>query len=519
MAVGAVQGGYGQNTYTYQSTTTVTEEFYSEISFGAQETDEQNDSQVIGLTMIPYGNTNVSYGMKAQYAEESTAEDPVVQVTSNYGGKTVSYKVHVNKVDPRNASQLEMFALLCYADDQGISDGGTFGSYHQMKVYGENARMNGYWEGNPDLDSFVNAKYDWCAMMIRMQDDYSKAGIYSQFLKCQKLVETMSGFSLRFVDFENMEWEDKSARMSLHYAGPNVPREVAKAWLEAADETGADGMGMDDNGMLTHISSMMLQRIRKWQKGENGSGDLLGDSIESALKAAKEALDDLEYPLTEEIERSPEVQKELEKEKEFYKSFIAKLEKLSEEKAASGQPTEEVEPENDREETASHNDDKPKINYMEVFREMMEEIFSKILNGDTEQTFQIGGASFTLKEWDKFLDNFDEMEDDIRELKREEWEKRMKEAQNMLLSESTQCTYPASETGEEDIKYITWYTEDGIFCRRAGQSEGYEWSIPFKNSGDYQKVLKFLNRFDRHDNLRFAARESFWQDFLDGKIE
>ena len=89
----------------------------------------------------------------------------------------------------------------------------------------------------------------------------------------------------------------------------------------------------------------------------------------------------------------------------------------------------------------------------------------------------------------------------------------------MLLSESTQCTYPASETGEEDIKYITWYTEDGIFCRRAGQSEGYEWSIPFKNSGDYQKVLKFLNRFDRHDNLRFAARESFWQDFLDGKIE
>ncbi len=518
MAVGTVQGGYRESAYTYRSAATVTEEFYGSISFAAQETDEQNDSKVIGLTMIPYGNTNVSYGMKAQYGASSTAEDPVIQVTSNYDGKTVSYNVHINEIDPRNASQLEMFALLSYADDQGISDGGTFGSYQQMKVYADNARMNGYWEGNEDLDSFVNAKHDWITMMTRMQDDYSKAGIYSQFLNCQKLGETMSGFSIRFVDFENVEWEDKSAEMSLHYVGPNVVPEVAKAWIEAANETGMNGMGMDDNGMLTHISSMMVQRILKWQKGEGDSGDLLGDSIESALKAAKEALDDLEYPLTPELERSPQVQKELEKEKEFYRSFIARLEKLSEEKAASDQTVEEA-PENAREETAPNSVDKPKINYMEVFREMMEEIFSKIQNGDTEQSFQIGGSSFTLKEWDKFLDNFDEIEDDIRELVKKEMEERMKEAQNMLVSESTQCTYPSSLAGEEDIRYITWYTEEGIFCRRAGQSEGYEWTIPLKDPKDYQKIIKFLDRFDKKDDLEFAARKSFWQDFLDGKIE
>ena len=90
---------------------------------------------------------------------------------------------------------------------------------------------------------------------------------------------------------------------------------------------------------------------------------------------------------------------------------------------------------------------------------------------------------------------------------------------NMLISESTKCTYPASTPGQEDIMYITWYTEEGIFCRKAGQREGYEWSVYFENKEDYSRVMDFLGRFDREDNLRFAAHENFWQDFLKGEID
>lgn len=125
MALGAVQSGCAKTTYAYQQTTTMTEEFYSAISSAAQMTEDKNDGRVIGLAMIPYGNMGVSYGMKAQYAPESTKDNPVIQVTSNYGGEWVSYKVNVSEVEPHNASQLEMFALLSYSDDQGLSDGGV----------------------------------------------------------------------------------------------------------------------------------------------------------------------------------------------------------------------------------------------------------------------------------------------------------------------------------------------------------------------------------------------------------
>ena len=42
--------------------------------------------------------------------------------------------------------------------------------------------------------------------------------------------------------------------------GANAPEEVKQAWMEAAKETGVNGLGMSGNGMLTHVSKMMVQR-------------------------------------------------------------------------------------------------------------------------------------------------------------------------------------------------------------------------------------------------------------------
>ena len=79
--------------------------------------------------------------------------------------------------------------------------------------------------------------------------------------------------------------------------------------------------------------------------------------------------------------------------------------------------------------------------------------------------------------------------------------------------------YETADPDDNDIHYITWYTEEGIFCRKAGQTEGYEWTIPFDNDKQYNKVIDFINQFPRDWNLRFAAHENFWRDFLDGTLD
>ena len=48
--------------------------------------------------------------------------------------------------------------------------------------------------------------------------------------------------------------------------GPNAPQEVKDAWIEAAKEVNANGMGIKKNGMLSHISQMMVQRLNKQRR-------------------------------------------------------------------------------------------------------------------------------------------------------------------------------------------------------------------------------------------------------------
>lgn len=160
--------------------------FYSNLSFATEKSDTKATGDVLGLAMIPY-NDGMSYGMAAYYSEDSKEADPVIRVQSNYGGEQRYYNVHVNEVDPKNASQLEMFALSCYMDDKGITDKGTFGSFIKMKAYAENAATNGYTVDLQDVDN-VSAKMDWVSMLKRMARDYlQNPKTYSQYLDCENL--------------------------------------------------------------------------------------------------------------------------------------------------------------------------------------------------------------------------------------------------------------------------------------------------------------------------------------------
>lgn len=84
--------------------------------------------------------------------------------------------------------------------------------------------------------------------------------------------------------------------------GPNAPQDVKDAWMEAAKEVNANGLGIKGNGMLSHISQMMVQRLNKQLKGEGDVDnldnlDILGNTTESAIQATKQALYNLDHPV------------------------------------------------------------------------------------------------------------------------------------------------------------------------------------------------------------------------------
>lgn len=106
--------------------------------------------------------------------------------------------------------------------------------------------------------------------------------------------------------------------------GKNAPESVKQAWMDAAAVVGADGMGISKNGMMDHISQLMVQRLLKIYRGEKAD-DILGSSVQSAIKAIDNALYDLEHPLDGNRSRTPEQMKKKEIEKKFYQVFLKRL--------------------------------------------------------------------------------------------------------------------------------------------------------------------------------------------------
>lgn len=111
--------------------------------------------------------------------------------------------------------------------------------------------------------------------------------------------------------------------------GAYAPDEVRKAWMEASEETGSNGFSITSDGKHFHIPQLMVQRVVRWLKGEVDPGNLLGNSVESAIRVAEKALYDIDHPLPGSPTKSIEVQQEIMKERAFYVAFLEKLKEIS----------------------------------------------------------------------------------------------------------------------------------------------------------------------------------------------
>ena len=59
----------------------------------------------------------------------------------------------------------------------------------------------------------------------------------------------------------------------------------------------------------------------------------------------------------------------------------------------------------------------------QVIKDRIEYLTEKIKNGDTEVSYQIGASSFTEREWDEIIEKYDDIQEELKEMMREEREK------------------------------------------------------------------------------------------------
>ncbi len=76
---------------------------------------------------------------------------------------------------------------------------------------------------------------------------------------------------------------------------------------------------------------------------------------------------------------------------------------------------------------------------MQKIREKMAEIYDKVKKGKTEQSFQIGGVSLTIKEWNRLLERFDETEEDVRKMIAEAREQQKKNSAAKEEDDKASC--------------------------------------------------------------------------------
>ena len=229
--------------------------------------ESSDNGKRIGLTAV--GNV----GYIAMYADSSTEQDPIVKVGD--------YEVRVKDVNPNNATKMEMFALMSYMDDKGLTDNTGMKSFNKMTAYSSQAEYNGYCSGIYDENAAWTVERDWIGILGNAKETFfSIPQTYNQGLQCEKIIENLK------------KWSDTSS-----------------------DDENTD--------------------------------------------------------------------------------------------------------------------------YQKILSERKNEIYEKVKNGDTEESFQIGGSSFTEKEWDKLLAEVDDITEEMREAMRDEHEKRFAEAVKETTSNST----------------------------------------------------------------------------------
>lgn len=231
--------------------------FQSESNYPKQE-------KVLGIGFLNAPTGNVSYGMRAEYAEDSKPDHPIIKVTIQKIGSEEVHYVNVNDVNARSASEIEMFALCSYADDTGQGTGGKFGTWHTLNYYRMNASDNGEFEFTKSLDLCLSVKQNWLLMIEKMKKLYMESGLYKQaldgdsLLRCLQLrkhgdkIEKYSEYMEKEADSD----EDFHTSANGNCSVNEIYKSMSWSWWGGTNEsfTGIDIYNMPNCGASLYLS-------------------------------------------------------------------------------------------------------------------------------------------------------------------------------------------------------------------------------------------------------------------------
>lgn len=183
MSLGMVETNYGAgvnyNKYSAAKTKAKSDKTF-EMGSATREATGNGDGKNIGVMAIG----NQAY--LAQYSENSTLANPIVKVGD--------YEISVNDVDPENATEFEMFALMSHLDKTGQSRNEGMSSFSKMRTYSQQAERNGFCSGIADASEAWNSKRDWTKIIENAKKTYSQSlvpEIYALTKKCVSLLDVM----------------------------------------------------------------------------------------------------------------------------------------------------------------------------------------------------------------------------------------------------------------------------------------------------------------------------------------
>ena len=127
-------------------------------------------------------------GYIAKYADSSTEQNPVIKVGD--------YEVRVNDVDPKNATEIEMFALTSYMDDKGLTDNTGMKAFNKMRAYSKQAEYSGFCNNISDQGAVWTQKRDWTTILENAKESYYRMPqSYHHGLNCERIISALLGWS------------------------------------------------------------------------------------------------------------------------------------------------------------------------------------------------------------------------------------------------------------------------------------------------------------------------------------
>ena len=457
--------------------------------------------------------------LQCKEADESTAKDPVYEVTTTVNGKEVTQKIHINDFKPTNATQAEMCAMFAYYD----SINGTEGTYDKFMAYMETGKLHGKWDGNETYDDFISNKYNFRDTFPKVLSDFYRVGltkdVYTEGLAIHDVIEKdfINKYAAEIGDDLPKYVQENGILMEHKMTAslPDIPQDIAAALSKFfyEDASVVEKYGSDFISDL----NIKLEFYIASKIDEDGTRGNIEGMWNSAISVLESLSDELDTFFGDKLGNMDSIKAQAEELKGIFKDAIETLKKAKDETIEN-----------------SESDNTEEDMLRQMLAEYMASLIEKIRNGTLDQEFQIGSVSLTIEEWEELIDKFDNLEEEMKEAVKAEIEK-IKEAERtssnaktdeaidnatVLTSETIKTLFREATDTKPELSYITCFTPEGIICKRTGMEEDeYLWKIDYQDEHDYEKVMDLVNSFPDDWNLRFAPNEKFWKDYLSQRID